>query len=126
MEKYQYNLDVLPSGRTAIYFSGADLVIEAIFENLELNCAIIWQVEGVRPGHCVFTTNTSAIYIADIAALSLDVLCPQIKTIVIQHFFFRCSLFVFDFAIRHDCLTVEGPVLPQFKARPKARGLIVV
>ena len=49
------------------HFGGADMVIEAVFEDIDLKRRIIEQVEAVTPDHCVFASNTSAIPIADIA-----------------------------------------------------------
>ena len=92
MTNYQYNLNssrVTPLSDTTEswkrHFSGADLVIEAVFENLELKRKIIQQVESVTPDHCVFATNTSAIPIADIAAPGEEVKRPE--NIVGMHYF---------------------------------------
>mmetsp|Transcript_3430 Transcript_3430/g.4006 ORF Transcript_3430/g.4006 Transcript_3430/m.4006 type:complete len:814 (+) Transcript_3430:352-2793(+) len=49
------------------HFGSADMIIEAVFEDLDLKRKIIAQCEAVTPDHCVFATNTSAIPIADIA-----------------------------------------------------------
>ncbi|KAL7548939.1 hypothetical protein ACHAWF_012198 [Thalassiosira exigua] len=92
MTKYQYNLNVsrvtpLSDGTESWkrHFAGADLVIEAVFENLDLKRTIIQQVEEVTPDHCVFATNTSAIPIADIAAPGPEVSRPQ--NVVGMHYF---------------------------------------
>jgi enoyl-CoA hydratase/long-chain 3-hydroxyacyl-CoA dehydrogenase len=49
------------------HFSQADLVIEAVFEDLDLKRKIVADIESVTPDHCIFATNTSAIPIGDIA-----------------------------------------------------------
>ncbi|KAL7500904.1 hypothetical protein ACHAWT_008957 [Skeletonema menzelii] len=67
------------------HFAGADLVIEAVFEDLALKRKIIQQVEEVTPDHCVFATNTSAIPIADIAAPGEEV--KRSENIVGMHYF---------------------------------------
>ncbi|KAL9179445.1 hypothetical protein ACHAXT_008735 [Thalassiosira profunda] len=67
------------------HFAGADLVIEAVFESLDLKREIIRQVEEVTPDHCVFATNTSAIPIADIAAPGPQVSRPE--NVVGMHYF---------------------------------------
>eukprot|EP00580_Thalassiosira_gravida_P018729 CAMPEP_0201669872 /NCGR_PEP_ID=MMETSP0494-20130426/25060_1 /ASSEMBLY_ACC=CAM_ASM_000839 /TAXON_ID=420259 /ORGANISM="Thalassiosira gravida, Strain GMp14c1" /LENGTH=819 /DNA_ID=CAMNT_0048150747 /DNA_START=140 /DNA_END=2599 /DNA_ORIENTATION=+ len=92
MTQYQYNLNtsrVTPlSDDTESWkrhFSGADLVIEAVFENLELKRKIIQQVESVTLDHCVFATNTSAIPIGDIAAPGPEVRRPE--NVVGMHYF---------------------------------------
>jgi enoyl-CoA hydratase/long-chain 3-hydroxyacyl-CoA dehydrogenase len=92
MTKYQYNLNtsrVTPlSDQTESWkrhFGGTDLVIEAVFENLELKRKIVQLVESVTPDHCVFATNTSAIPIAAIAAPGEEVKRPE--NIVGMHYF---------------------------------------
>ena len=49
------------------HFSQTDLVIEAVFEDLDLKRKIVANVESVTSDSCIFATNTSAIPIADIA-----------------------------------------------------------
>jgi enoyl-CoA hydratase/long-chain 3-hydroxyacyl-CoA dehydrogenase len=43
------------------------LVVEAVFEDLDLKRKIVADVEAVTPDHCIFATNTSAIPISEIA-----------------------------------------------------------
>ena len=50
--------------------SHADLVIEAVFEDLALKHKIIGDLEEIVSDDCVIATNTSAIPIADIAAVA--------------------------------------------------------
>jgi enoyl-CoA hydratase/long-chain 3-hydroxyacyl-CoA dehydrogenase len=49
------------------HFGNADMVIEAVFENLDLKKQIIANIESVTKDHCIFASNTSAIPIASIA-----------------------------------------------------------
>lgn len=49
-------------------FSNADLVIEAVFESLELKQALLAQVESATPEGTVFASNTSSLPISDIGA----------------------------------------------------------
>lgn len=52
----------------------ADLVIEAVIENVELKRSIFAQLESFAPAHCIFATNTSAI---PIAAIARDLKAPE-------------------------------------------------
>lgn len=74
MTKYERNLNVsnvIPltddMDSWTKHFSGADMVIEAVFEEINLKRQIVAQCEDVTPDHCIFATNTSAIPIGDIA-----------------------------------------------------------
>jgi enoyl-CoA hydratase/long-chain 3-hydroxyacyl-CoA dehydrogenase len=49
------------------HFGHADLVIEAVFEDLQLKRKIVADIQSITPDHCIFATNTSAIPITDIA-----------------------------------------------------------
>ena len=48
-------------------FNSVDLVIEAVFEDLELKKEIVSQIESSTPGHTIFASNTSSLPIAKIA-----------------------------------------------------------
>ncbi len=60
----------------------ADVVIEAVFEDLALKQAVLRDVEAVTNVACIFASNTSSIPIAKIAAAS-----SRPETVVGMHYF---------------------------------------
>ena len=51
-------------------FEHADLVIEAVFEELSIKHKVVKEIEAIVPERCVFASNTSAIPIGRIAEAS--------------------------------------------------------
>jgi 3-hydroxyacyl-CoA dehydrogenase/enoyl-CoA hydratase/carnithine racemase len=49
-------------------FAGADLVIEAVFEDLAVKQAVLAQVEAVVSPECVLMTNTSSLSVTEMAS----------------------------------------------------------
>ena len=48
--------------------SGADIVVEAAVEDIDIKKDIFSSLEGLVPDHCLFFTNTSGLSITEIAA----------------------------------------------------------
>lgn len=51
-------------------FRKADLVIEAVFEDLDIKQKVMKDSEDNTPDHCIFASNTSSLPISDIAKAS--------------------------------------------------------
>ena len=59
---------LLSGGTDFAGFQRADLIIEAVFEDLEVKRKVLAETEAATPSKTIFATNTSTIPIADIAA----------------------------------------------------------
>jgi 3-hydroxyacyl-CoA dehydrogenase/enoyl-CoA hydratase/3-hydroxybutyryl-CoA epimerase len=63
-------------------FRRADLIIEAVFEDLDVKRAVLADVERETSGHTVFASNTSTIPIAELAAQA-----SRPEQVIGMHFF---------------------------------------
>lgn len=77
--------------------SGADLVIEAVPEVMELKQSIFSQLEEMAPPHAILATNTSGLQIGDIASATE---CPE--RVIGMHFFNPVPLMALLELVRHE------------------------
>ena len=73
---------LLSGGNTYAGFGGAELVIEAVFEELSVKQQVLKECETVLPERAVFASNTSTIPIAHIAEAS-----RRPEQVIGMHFF---------------------------------------
>jgi 3-hydroxyacyl-CoA dehydrogenase/enoyl-CoA hydratase/carnithine racemase len=66
----------------AAAYAGADLVVEAVFEDLDVKRRVFAELEGIVGPECVLATNTSSLLVTDMAA---DLARPE--RVVGLHFF---------------------------------------
>jgi enoyl-CoA hydratase/long-chain 3-hydroxyacyl-CoA dehydrogenase len=68
--EYDLVLSNLECQTTFDNFQKCDMVIEAVFEDLQLKQKVLAELEQRIPEHCVFASNTSALPIHQIGANS--------------------------------------------------------
>ncbi|HSB54059.1 MAG TPA: 3-hydroxyacyl-CoA dehydrogenase NAD-binding domain-containing protein, partial [Gemmatimonadales bacterium] len=66
--EFQRQAALLSGGNDSAGFQRADLIIEAVFEDLDVKRKVLADTEAVTKADAIFATNTSTIPITDIAA----------------------------------------------------------
>lgn len=97
----------------------ADLVIEAVFENIDVKHKVIQSLEAVVPKHCIIATNTSAIPIRDIAKGA-----SRPENVVGMHYFSPVPQMPLLEVIKHEGTSEEA--LRQAHAVGIAQGKTVI
>jgi 3-hydroxyacyl-CoA dehydrogenase/enoyl-CoA hydratase/3-hydroxybutyryl-CoA epimerase len=99
----------------------ADVVIEAVFEDLALKRAILKEVESIAKDDCIFASNTSSIPIAQIAAAS-----KHPETVVGMHYFSPVHKMPLLEVIRTDRTSPEVVATAVSLGKKQGKTVIVV
>jgi len=81
----------------------ADVVIEAIFENLAAKRQLFEALSKLTPGHVLLATNTSSLSVGQIAAA-----VPDPRRVIGMHFFNPVHLMRLVEIVRHDRCSAES------------------
>ena len=79
------------------YVSEADIIIEAVFENLDLKCKVFEQLDGIAKPGAVLATNTSTLDINKIAAST-----KRPEDVIGMHFFSPANVMKLCEIVRSD------------------------
>ncbi|HMC49979.1 MAG TPA: 3-hydroxyacyl-CoA dehydrogenase NAD-binding domain-containing protein, partial [Solirubrobacterales bacterium] len=102
-------------------FHRLPLVIEAVFEDLDVKHAVIREVEAAAPADLVFASNTSAIPIARLAAAS-----RRPENVVGMHFFSPVAKMPLVEVIRHPGTSDAAVATVVAAGRTMGKTVIVV
>jgi 3-hydroxyacyl-CoA dehydrogenase/enoyl-CoA hydratase/3-hydroxybutyryl-CoA epimerase len=102
-------------------FAGADLIIEAVFEELGVKRQVIADIEGAVPSSTIIATNTSTIPIGEIAAEARH---PE--RVLGMHFFSPVEKMPLLEVIPHEQSSVDAVVSTVQFGRRMGKTVIVV
>ena len=100
---------------------GADLVIEAVPESMQLKQDIFAELERLAPSHAMLATNTSGLPISEIAQSTG---CPE--RVIGMHFFNPVPLMSLLELVRHDAVSEETIEAAQSIGSAMGKTTIVV
>jgi len=100
---------------------GADLVIEAVPESMQLKQDIFAELERLAPSHAMLATNTSGLPISEIAQSTG---CPE--RVIGMHFFNPVPLMSLLELVRHDTVSEEIIAAAQSIGSAMGKTTIVV
>jgi len=100
---------------------GADLVIEAVPESMQLKQDIFAELERLAPSHAMLATNTSGLPISEIAQSTG---CPE--RVIGMHFFNPVPLMSLLELVRHDTASEETIAAAQSIGSAMGKTTIVV
>ncbi|MEC8998380.1 MAG: 3-hydroxyacyl-CoA dehydrogenase NAD-binding domain-containing protein, partial [Candidatus Thermoplasmatota archaeon] len=101
-QKAEWTANLSSTGALADAVDGADLVVEAVPELIELKQSTFQELEGLAPSHAILATNTSGLPISEIAAATG---CPD--RVIGMHFFNPVPLMRLLEIVRHDGVSDE-------------------
>ena len=101
-QKAEWSANLSSTSVLANAVDGADLVVEAIPERIELKQSVFQELESLAPGHAILATNTSGLPISEIAAATG---CPD--RVIGMHFFNPVPLMQLLEVVRHEGVSDE-------------------
>ena len=119
--QYERLSALLSGGSDYAGFSRADLVIEAVFEDLDVKRAVLGEVEAVTRPDTIFASNTSTIPIRDIAAAA-----TRPERVLGMHFFSPVEKMPLLEVIPTDATDAEAIVTAVRFGRRMGKTVIVV
>ena len=100
---------------------GADLVIEAVPESMQLKQDIFAELERLAPSHAILATNTSGLPISEIAQSTG---CPE--RVIGMHFFNPVPLMSLLELVRHNTVSEETIAAAQLIGSAMGKTTILV
>jgi enoyl-CoA hydratase/long-chain 3-hydroxyacyl-CoA dehydrogenase len=104
-----------------LHARNAELVIEAVFEELSVKHKVLKQIEALIPAHAIFASNTSAIPIGEIAKGS-----SRPENVIGMHYFSPVPQMPLVEIIMHSGTSERAAAIAQDVANRQGKTPIVV